>query len=187
MCIVNEPGLYTLVLGSRKPKATAFKRWLTHDVIPAIRKQGAYIAPNAQPQVLDGATVQAFTAAIDGLTSMVQALALRMDALEQKPALPAPAKPPNNKGRRQWMRTASQMLDKLADECGLPSTMVLHNLYQELEAEFDTSLSEIRLKAIEERQLTDCSYLLAIFYDDTLREWFAGRVNSLLSDKNPFW
>ena len=46
--IVNEPGLYTLVLGSRKPEAKAFKRWITHEVIPAIRKHGAYISPNAE-------------------------------------------------------------------------------------------------------------------------------------------
>lgn len=40
--IVNEPGLYSLVLGSRKPEAKAFKRWVTHDVIPAIRRHGMY-------------------------------------------------------------------------------------------------------------------------------------------------
>ena len=42
--IVNEPGLYSLVLGSRKPEAKAFKRWITHEVIPSIRKNGGYIA-----------------------------------------------------------------------------------------------------------------------------------------------
>lgn len=42
--VVNEPGMYTLVLGSRKPEAKAFKRWITHDVIPSIRKNGGYIA-----------------------------------------------------------------------------------------------------------------------------------------------
>ena len=42
MTVVNEPGLYTLVLGSRKPEAKAFKRWITHEVIPAIRKTGTY-------------------------------------------------------------------------------------------------------------------------------------------------
>lgn len=40
--IVNEPGLYALVLGSRKPEAKAFKRWITHEVVPTIRKTGAY-------------------------------------------------------------------------------------------------------------------------------------------------
>lgn len=50
--IVNEPGLYTLVLGSRKPEAKAFKRWITHEVIPSIRKRGAYITPNVVDQMI---------------------------------------------------------------------------------------------------------------------------------------
>ena len=44
---VNEPGLYSLVLGSRKPEAKKFKRWITHDVIPAIRKTGGYHVPQS--------------------------------------------------------------------------------------------------------------------------------------------
>jgi prophage antirepressor-like protein len=40
---VNEYGLYNLVLGSRKPEAKQFKRWITHEVIPQIRKTGSYI------------------------------------------------------------------------------------------------------------------------------------------------
>jgi prophage antirepressor-like protein len=40
--IVNEAGLYNLILGSRKPEAKEFKRWITHDVIPQIRKTGTY-------------------------------------------------------------------------------------------------------------------------------------------------
>ena len=40
--VVNAPGLYTLVLGSRKPQAKAFKRWITHEVIPDIRTYGMY-------------------------------------------------------------------------------------------------------------------------------------------------
>ena len=45
--IVNEPGLYSLILGSRKPEAKAFKRWITHEVIPSIRKHGAYVSDKA--------------------------------------------------------------------------------------------------------------------------------------------
>lgn len=40
--VVNEYGLYNLVLGSRKPEAKEFKRWITHEVIPSIRKTGSY-------------------------------------------------------------------------------------------------------------------------------------------------
>lgn len=45
--IVNEPGLYSLILRSRKPQAKAFKRWITHEVIPAIRETGSYSVTNA--------------------------------------------------------------------------------------------------------------------------------------------
>ena len=41
--IVNEAGLYSLVLGSRKPEAKAFKRWITHEVLPTIRRTGGYV------------------------------------------------------------------------------------------------------------------------------------------------
>lgn len=44
MSTINEPGLYSLILRSRKPEAKAFKRWITHEVIPEIRKTGGYIA-----------------------------------------------------------------------------------------------------------------------------------------------
>lgn len=44
---VNEPGMYSLILRSNKPEAKAFKRWITHEVLPAIRKTGAY-ATNAR-------------------------------------------------------------------------------------------------------------------------------------------
>ncbi len=40
---VNEPGLYNLIIGSDKPAAKVFKRWVTHEVLPAIRKTGGYI------------------------------------------------------------------------------------------------------------------------------------------------
>ena len=41
--VVTESGLYSLVLGSRKPEAKQFKRWITHEVIPTIRKTGGYV------------------------------------------------------------------------------------------------------------------------------------------------
>ena len=40
--VVSESGLYALILGSRKPGARAFKRWITHEVLPAIRRSGGY-------------------------------------------------------------------------------------------------------------------------------------------------
>jgi anti-repressor protein len=50
--IVNEYGLYNLILSSRKPEAKKFKRWITHEVIPSIRKHGAYMTPEKIEEVL---------------------------------------------------------------------------------------------------------------------------------------
>lgn len=47
VAVVNEPGLYTLILGSRKPEAKAFKRWITHEVLPALRKAAGLGAADA--------------------------------------------------------------------------------------------------------------------------------------------
>jgi hypothetical protein len=46
MSVVNESGLYSLILGSRKAEAKRFKRWVTHEVLPAIRKTGTYTVPS---------------------------------------------------------------------------------------------------------------------------------------------
>ena len=47
MTAVNESGLFNLVLGSRKPEAKRFKRWVTHEVLPSIRKTGSYANPGS--------------------------------------------------------------------------------------------------------------------------------------------
>lgn len=43
--IINESGLYSLVLSSKLPDAKRFKRWIVSEVLPAIRKHGAYMTP----------------------------------------------------------------------------------------------------------------------------------------------
>ena len=43
---VNEDGLYDVILDSRKPEAKAFRKWITSEVLPSIRKSGGYIAAN---------------------------------------------------------------------------------------------------------------------------------------------
>lgn len=45
MTIINESGLYSLVISSKLPTAKEFKHWVTHEVLPSIRKHGAYMTP----------------------------------------------------------------------------------------------------------------------------------------------
>ena len=48
MTVVNESGMYALILQSRKPEAKAFRKWVTSEVLPSIRKYGFYISPAQQ-------------------------------------------------------------------------------------------------------------------------------------------
>ena len=52
MTIINESGLYSLVLSSKLPTAKKFKRWVTNEVTPSIRKHGAYMTPETLEKVL---------------------------------------------------------------------------------------------------------------------------------------
>jgi len=57
--VVSEPGLYSLILRSRKPFAKAFKRWVTHEVLPSIRKTGSFSIPKSYSEALALAASQA--------------------------------------------------------------------------------------------------------------------------------
>lgn len=50
--IINESGLYSLILGSKLPTAKEFKRWITHDVLPSIRKNGMYMTGSIAQQAI---------------------------------------------------------------------------------------------------------------------------------------
>lgn len=77
MTVVNEPGLYSLVLGSRKPEAKTFKRWITHEVIPAIRKHGLYATPETAEKILNDPDFL-----IDALKALKEERAARIQAEE---------------------------------------------------------------------------------------------------------
>lgn len=53
MTVINESGLYSLILSSHLPKAKEFKRWITNEVIPSIRKTGAYFTNDIAQDILN--------------------------------------------------------------------------------------------------------------------------------------
>lgn len=78
--IISEAGLYSAILRSRVPEAKAFKRWITHDVLPAIRKTGSYGSPV-------GISFEEMTAqVIHGLQERIEAAQARARELESPAA-----------------------------------------------------------------------------------------------------
>lgn len=77
MTVINESGLYSLVLSSKLPNAKKFKRWITTEVIPSIRKHGTYMTPD---------TMQRFIADPDFAIGLLTAL---KDEQEKSRALEA--------------------------------------------------------------------------------------------------
>lgn len=78
MAVISEPGLYSAILSSRVPNARAFKRWVTHEVLPALRREGAYEVPREEP--LDLVIARGMVAA----NKKIQLLEDRNDALRKQ-------------------------------------------------------------------------------------------------------
>ena len=90
MLIINESGLYSLIIRSNKPEAKKFQKWITSEVLPSIRKHGAYMTPATIDSIIadpDSAikllqTLKAEREAKLALAAQVEVVSKERDALE---------------------------------------------------------------------------------------------------------
>ncbi|HCJ6519570.1 TPA: phage antirepressor KilAC domain-containing protein [Acinetobacter baumannii] len=84
--LVNESGLYSLVLTSRKPEAKQFKKWVTSDVLPSIRKNGGYISgqENDDPEIIMAKALQVANNILESKTKELAAAKSKVELLEPK-------------------------------------------------------------------------------------------------------
>ena len=87
--LINESGLYSLILSSKMPKAKAFKHWVTSEVLPALRRNGVYETVKAQQHIEQlEATNERLTAAIQAVSTAKEQLAevtdLRNDFIKHR-------------------------------------------------------------------------------------------------------
>ncbi len=82
--IISESGLYNVILLSRKPEAKKFKRWVTHEVLPTIRKHGAYVTPAKLEEIMNDpdAWIKVLTALKEERSAKER---LQLEAAENKP------------------------------------------------------------------------------------------------------
>lgn len=203
MTIINESGVYSLIFSSKMERAKQFKRWVTSEVLPAIRKTGGYMTPAAE-QKLEQLLEAKLGQLLDSRLRVFQDLADRVTALEDAatdpfaftvPALPAPlpkgrpqgVQPPGRDYLKRWMRTASEKLALMGSRFNMSNNAILHQLYVFLEEEFGVVLADERIRVIEEYGLDDCSTLKAIFYDEKYRDFLERTIDHNLAPENRGW
>lgn len=83
--LVTEPGFYKLVLQSRKPEAKAFQRWVTHEVLPALRREGGYmVARDETPEQTMARAVLLAQQTIDRQKRRIAGLEGEVEAMRPK-------------------------------------------------------------------------------------------------------
>jgi len=142
--IITESGLYSLTLGSKKPEAKPFKRWVTHDVIPAIRRNGSYsVKPMTQAE-LTAAIAQnqveierKANAALDTANKANDRVNTALDAL---------ATPPEP----DWQVATGNRIKAIVAENQLSYLKFFGDLYKELEDTAHVNLTS-RVSRMKER------------------------------------
>ena len=197
MYIINESGLYSLILSSKLPGAKKFKRWVTSEVLPSIRKSGGYLAPAAAKALEDmSAAVQLLSEQMEELSGRMGELSGQMGELlnrEDGESVALAALPelrrqaPGIAARRRWMRAVNEKLDLLSSKLGRSHASILHQVYKIMERQSQISLDEERMDVIETYNLGECSILTAIFYNDYLRAEFQELIDYNLAPENQGW
>lgn len=92
MSFVNESGLYSLIFGSKLQVAKAFKKWVTSEVLPSIRKSGGYIAakPDESPEVIMARALQIANETIERSKQQLQMLEGENASLQEQNRILAP-------------------------------------------------------------------------------------------------
>ena len=84
LTVISESGLYSTILLSRKPEAKKFKRWVTHEVLPSIRRHGAYVTPAKLEEIMNDpdAWIKVLTALKEERTAKEK---LQLEATKNEP------------------------------------------------------------------------------------------------------
>lgn len=178
--VINEPGLYNVILRSDKPEAKDFKRWVTHEVLPAIRQKGSYALPALSPAQLIAAQAQLLVdmeKRMDEMQGQTRALEAKVDT-----AMKAFSRPAED----HWRGDMDKAIKELNANMGWSLPKLRGKLFAELEQTVNCSLN-LRLAALRKRMkktgmrcrdAKGLGKLDAIAADKQLRAVFEGIVRS---------
>lgn len=117
MIFINEDGLYDVILDSRKPQAKTFRKWVTSEILPSVRKHGIYATDNVVDQILNNPDF-----GIELLTKLKEERLARVEAEKQVAVLTHVNK--------------TYTCTEIAKELGLKSAIELNNRLKELGVQY---------------------------------------------------
>ncbi|MDE6456449.1 MAG: hypothetical protein K2L38_11230 [Dysosmobacter sp.] len=183
MLIINEPGLYNAIFRSAKPEAKDFKRWVTHEVLPSIRRTGSYSMTQSQPMTpaqLLAAQAQVLVdmeRRMDEMQGQTRTLEAKVDTAMKAFSRPA---------QDHWTADTDRAIKELCETRRLSVTATKGRMYAELERTAGCSVTA-RLNRLRERKkkagmrhrdAMALTKLDAISADKQLRAIFEGVVRS---------
>ena len=142
MTVVNESGLYALIFGSRKPEAKVFKRWVTHEVLPTIRKTGGYVQAGREEEF-----IERYFPAFSDETKLIMVKDLRTQVLALKA----------DNAKQQAQLAEQQPKVEFADHVADSKTLLTVSAFAKIVQNEDIKLGRNKLMA----WLRDSGYLRA--------------------------
>lgn len=145
MTIINESGLYSLVLSSKLPTARKFRRWVTSEVLPSIRRNGFYAANSSVLHLVENMNTQ-FTVLNEQLSSMSHSVERLAAAVESQSRNPTPALAPAataaaepsrySKAMSPWRANMYSIAKPLARRMNITIKQLMTNIYKQMRTEY---------------------------------------------------
>ena len=180
MTIINESGLYSLVLSSKLPSAKKFKRWVTSEVLPALRKHGSYQGRPKSSAEMFYAQAQINMEVEQRMTELEQAnrdVTRKFSETVALFSLPAVSKD-------DWQAEMNRAINRLCEGYGLNHQTTRGDMYAELENEIGCNLTarqsrlreRLRRNGATAKEANAVTKLTVIAQDAKLRVAFEGIV-----------
>ena len=179
MTVINESGRYSLIMYSKLPSAKEFKRWVTSEVLPTIRRQGSY---SVQQPMTPAQLIAAQAQVLVQMEQRMDAIQSQQTALEQRveTAIKVFSRPSED----HWKADIDKAIKEQCQEKGMNLLAVRGKLYQELERKcgcnIDSRLRCLRQRmkkqGMRHRDAMELTKLDAIAADKKLRAAFEGVV-----------
>ena len=180
MTIINESGLYSLVLSSKLPSAKKFKRWVTSEVLPALRKHGSYQGRPKSSAEMFYAQAQINMEVEQRMTELEQAnrdVTRKFSETVALFSLPAASKD-------DWQAEMNRAINRLCEGYGLNHQTTRGDMYAELENEVGCNLTarqsrlreRLRRNGATAKEANAVTKLTVIAQDAKLRAAFEGMV-----------